>query len=173
MKLFRRTGVAVLLTAVMILLAVGIGLARRPNRIGQSTASSGAVWYVSDQANVLSPSAIQQLQGINRSLDSSMGVVIGCLTCNYGKNDLGNYAIDQAEAMGLGANDFMVVLDISGENYWLVQGSGLMDLFSDDACAAYAWEYMEEPFANGDYDQALISLYDALTQWYETNYLGG
>ena len=172
MNPLKRTGVAVLLTVVMIVAAVVIGLARRPGHNLPAAESGASTWYVSDQAGVLSSSAIRQLQENNRTLDSSMGVVIGCITCNYGKNDLYNYAIDQAEKMGLGANDFVVVLDISGENYWLIQGSGLVDLFTDDDCAAYAWEYMEQPFAQGDYSQALLSLSDALTQWYESHYLG-
>ena len=172
MNPLKRTGVAVLLTVVMIVAAVVIGLARRPGHNLPAAESGASTWYVSDQAGVLSSSAIRQLQEHNRTLDSSMGVVIGCITCNYGKNDLYNYAMDQAEKMGLGANDFVVVLDISGENYWLIQGSGLVDLFTDDDCAAYAWEYMEQPFAQGDYSQALLSLSDALTQWYESHYLG-
>ncbi|HIT24702.1 MAG TPA: TPM domain-containing protein [Candidatus Enterenecus avicola] len=172
MNPLKRTGVAVLLTVVMIVAAVVIGLARRPGHNLPAAESGASTWYVSDQAGVLSSSAIRQLQENNRTLDSSMGVVIGCITCNYGKNDLYNYAMDQAEKMGLGANDFVVVLDISGENYWLIQGSGLVDLFTDDDCAAYAWEYMEQPFAQGDYSQALLSLSDALTQWYESHYLG-
>lgn len=171
MKLFKRTGVAVLLTAMMIILAVGIGLARRPGSGGHVATSQDAPWFVSDQAEVLTSSGIKQLESNNRSLDSSMGVVIGFLTCNYGKDDLGNYAMEQAEQMGLGANDFMVVLDISGENYWLIQGSSLMDVFTDDDCAAYAHEYMEKSFAKGDYTQALLSISDALTQWYQTHYL--
>ena len=172
MNPLKRTGVAVLLTVVMIVAAVVIGLARRPGHNLPAAESGASTWYVSDQAGVLSSSAIRQLQENNRTLDSSMGVVIGCITCNYGKNDLYNYAMDQAEKMGLGANDFVVVLDISGENYWLIQGSGLVDLFTDDDCAAYGWEYMEQPFAQGDYSQALLSLSDALTQWYESHYLG-
>ena len=172
MNPLKRTGVAVLLTVVMIVAAVVIGLARRPGHNLPAAESGASTWYVSDQAGVLSSSAIRQLQENNRTLDSSMGVVSGCITCNYGKNDLYNYAMDQAEKMGLGANDFVVVLDISGENYWLIQGSGLVDLFTDDDCAAYAWEYMEQPFAQGDYSQALLSLSDALTQWYESHYLG-
>lgn len=172
MNPLKRTGVAVLLTVVMIVAAVVIGLSRRPGHNLPAAESGASTWYVSDQAGVLSSSAIRQLQENNRTLDSSMGVVIGCITCNYGKNDLYNYAMDQAEKMGLGANDFVVVLDISGENYWLIQGSGLVDLFTDDDCAAYAWEYMEQPFAQGDYSQALLSLSDALTQWYESHYLG-
>lgn len=172
MNVFKRTGVAVLLTALMIVVAVGIGLSRRPDRGLPATGSGNSSWYVSDQAGVLTQSGIRQLQENNQNLDRSMGVVIGCITCNYGKSDLYNYAMEQAEAMGLGANDFVVVLDISGENYWLIQGSGLVDVFTDDDCASYAWEYMEQPFAQGDYTQALLSLTDALTQWYQTHYLG-
>lgn len=172
MNPFKRTGVAVLLTALMIIAAVGIGLARRPNRDRPTVESGDSAWYVSDQAGVLTEAGIGQLRKNNQNLDSSMGVVIGCITCNYGKDDLGNYAMDQAEAMGLGANDFVVVLDISGENYWLIQGSNLVDVFSDDDCAAYAYAYMEESFAQGDYTQALLSLTDALTQWYQTHYMG-
>lgn len=172
MNVFKRTGVAVFLTALMIIAAVAIGSAgRHSNSPGYETAKT--LWFVDDQAKVLSSSTIQQLQENNRMLDRSMGVVVGCITCNYGKSNLYDYAMDQAEAMGLGANDFVVVLDISGENYWLIQGSGLVDLFSDDDCASYAWEYMEQPFAQGDYDQALLSLTDALAQWYQSHYLGG
>ncbi len=172
MNVLKRTGVAVFLTIVMIVAAVGIGLARRPNRPSPDRGAIDSTWYVSDQAGVLSSSGIRQLQENNQNLDRSMGVVIGCITCNYGKSDLYNYAMKQAEAMGLGANDFVVVLDISGENYWLIQGSGLVDVFTDDDCASYAWEYMEQPFAQGDYTQALLSLTEALTQWYQSHYLG-
>lgn len=172
MNVFKRTGVAVCLTALMIVAAVIIGLASRPRNLPERI-SAGTSWYVDDQAKVLSSSTISQLQARNQALDTSMGVVIGCITCNYGRSDLYNYAMDQAENMGLGANDFVVVLDISGENYWLIQGSGLVDLFSDDDCAAYAYEYMEQPFAQGNYDQALLSLTDALTQWYQSHYMGG
>lgn len=172
MNVFKRTGVAVCLTTLMIIAAVVIGFAGRPRHL-PAYESAKTSWFVDDKANVLSSSTTQQLQENNRMLDDSMGVVIGCITCNYGKSNLYDYAMDQAEVMGLGTNDFVVVLDISGENYWLIQGNGLVDLFSDDDCASYAWEYMEQPFAQGDYDQALLSLTDALTQWYQSHYLGG
>ena len=79
--------------------------------------------------------------------------------------------MDYAQDIGLGSHDFIVVLDISGENYWLVQGSGLVGLFSDDDCQAYAWDYMEESFAQGDYDTALLNLTQALADWYTDHYL--
>ena len=88
MNPLKRTGVAVLLTVVMIVAAVVIGLARRPGHNLPAAESGASTWYVSDQAGVLSSSAIRQLQETNRTLDSSMGVVIGCITCNSDKNDL-------------------------------------------------------------------------------------
>lgn len=172
MNPFKRTGVAVFFTVLMIVAAINIGLTRRPDRTVPSNSQGQDSWFVSDQAGVLTDTGIRQLQDSNQALDRSMGVVIGYVTCNYGKSDLYNYAMDQAEAMGLGVNDFVVVLDISGENYWLIQGSGLVDVFTDDDCASYAWDYMEQPFAQGDYTQALLSLTDALTQWYQSHYMG-
>jgi len=65
-----------------------------------------------------------------------------------------------------------VVLDIKGDNYWLVQGAGLQNLFTDDDCGDYAWNYMETDFARGDYGEALLSLVDALSDWYEDHYVG-
>ena len=79
--------------------------------------------------------------------------------------------MDYAETIGLGSYDFIVVLDIAGENYWLTQGSGLVELFSDDDCQAYAWNYMEDAFARGDYDSALLDLTQQLANWYADHYL--
>ena len=55
--------------------------------------------------------------------------------------------------------------------YRLSLGSGLMDLFSDDDCQAYAWDYMEGAFAQGDYGAALLNLTQALADWYAGHYL--
>jgi hypothetical protein len=82
---------------------------------------------------------------------------------------LGSYAIQYADSIGLGENDFIVVLDISGDNYWLVQGSALVNRFTDDDCSTYAYSYMEQDFARGDYDSAVLSLTQALAQWYNTH----
>ena len=89
---------------------------------------------------------------------------------NYGKADLGSFALDYADRLGLQEYDFIVVLDISGDNYWLVQGSSLIGIFTDDDCGNYAWDYMESYFAAGDYDGAVLSLTEALEYWYRNIY---
>ena len=67
--------------------------------------------------------------------------------------------------MGLGGYDMIVVLDISGDNYWLLLGDSLT---SD--CSGYASEYMEYWFVRGDYDNAVLDLTEALERWYGDHY---
>ena len=66
--------------------------------------------------------------------------------------------------------DFIVVLDISGDNYWLVQGAGLVTMFTDQNCSDYAYDYLEADFADGDYGDAALRLTRALADWYADNY---
>ena len=75
-----------------------------------------------------------------------------------------------AEKMGLGGYDFIVALDIAGENYWLIQGDDLRRDFTDDDCSDYAYDYMEDLFAVGLYDDAVLELTEALEAWYGTYY---
>jgi uncharacterized membrane protein YgcG len=181
MNILKKQSVAVLLTVVMIGAAVGIGQAKA--RVTTSTpmgtdsgiqAPSATVVVsvyncVYDNAEVLSESTKQALSDLNDQLNKS-GVCVAVVTTNYGRSDLGSYAIEFADDIGLGADDFIVVLDISGDNYWLVQGAGLVDEFTDDDCGDYAYTYMEKSFAKGDYDSAVLSLAQALSDWYTNNY---
>lgn len=185
MNFFKKRGVAWGLTIVMILLAVCIGWGRSsvatptPN---PSTPAQTVVplpeehptvdsYYVCDNAGVLSDSEIHALSQRNRTLMNDMNVVIGCVTVNYG-GDLGSYAMEAASDLDLAEYDFIVVLDISGDNYWLVQGSGLVDVFTDDDCGDYAYSYLEKDFAAGRYGDALLDLTQALSDWYYANYNG-
>lgn len=171
MKFLKKQSVAWLITAVMIIAGIAIGHANAPqtpvgpgpDHTGGPQAAEG--YYVLDEAGVLTADEINTLSSLNSELMEDMGVVVGCVTVNYG-GELGSYALRTAEEMGLAGQDFIVVLDISGENYWLMQGSGLLNLFSDDDCSDYAWEYMERDFARGRYGDALISLTEALSLWY-------
>lgn len=176
MNFFRKQSVAWILTILMILFAVGFGLAKAPavptpEGPGGSYSDGSDSWYVYDDAGVLSASTERTLRERNRQLYESMDVVVACVTTDYGRDDLYDFAMDYAGSIGLGQYDFIVVLDISGENYWLIQGSGLVDLFSDDDCQAYAWDYMEGAFAQGDYGAALLNLTQALADWYAGHYL--
>lgn len=106
----------------------------------------------------------------NQRLDERYGVVIGVVTFNYGRDDLGSFALKCAENMGLGGCDMIVVLDISGDNYWLLQGNDLRRDFTDQDCSDYACDYMEDYFVRGMYDDAVLDLTEALEAWYGTYY---
>lgn len=175
---FKKQGVAWFLTIVMIVAAIGIGYnkahasstpepIRPPETVPPSSADYSFVW---DDANVLSSRTVRALDERNDRLWNNYGVTIGVVTCNYGWDDLDSYALECAEDMGLGGYDFIVVLDISGDNYWLVQGADLVRDFSDQTCSDYAYDYMEEPFAWGDYDSAVLQLTEMLEAWYGVYY---
>ena len=171
MNFLKKQGVAWVITLVMIIAAIGIGRAKaNTGAPAPGPTPSADTCYVYDYAGVLSNNELTRLSNLNRSLLDDMGVVVACVTVNYGRSDLYEYALDQAEEIGLRENDFIVVLDISGDNYWLVQGAGLTGLFTDNDCANYAWDYMESDFARGDYGNALLSLADALSNWYYDHY---
>lgn len=172
MNMFRKQGVAWTIAILMIAAAIFIGQSPRTQSPEPSVPSPGATagYYVYDDAGVLSASEVTKLSQRNHNLLDDMDVSIACVTTNYGKSDLYNFALDYAAKINLSEYDFIVVLDISGDNYWLVQGAGLVDLFSDDDCSAYAATYMERDFAQGKYGDALLSLTKELSQWYYDHY---
>jgi uncharacterized membrane protein YgcG len=189
MGALKKQSVAWVVALVMIVAAIGIGQVRKPSgaatdsgpgpapAVSASPSSAPDVTqavpdtssYVYDDAGVLSDSTVKTLAQRNQELRNKYNVVIAVVTTNYGRSDLGSYAIQYADNIGLGENDFIVVLDISGDNYWLVQGSALVDRFTDDDCSTYAYSYMEQDFARGDYDSAVLSLTQALAQWYDAH----
>lgn len=184
MSILRKQSVAWVAAFVMIAAAVMIGRAGadtvvatpEPGRplntlapLEPDSAGIDAPEYIRDDAGVLAASTVDKINARNAALMSDMDVGIGVVTCNSGEA-LYNVALDYAEAMGLGSYDFIVVLDISGDNYWLVQGADLVGYFSDTDCSDYAVKYMERDFARGDYDDAVLSLTEALSEWYYNNY---
>ena len=175
-NVFKKQGVAWLTTIVMVIAAIGIGYANapvnrpvpEPNRPG--SASVPDLNYVWDDADALSAQTERELSQRNGRLWNSHSVSIGVVTCDYGRDDLDEYAMQCAEDMGLGGYDMIVTLDISGENYWLIQGNDIRRDFTDDDCSDYAYECMEFSFAREDYDDAVLELTKALEDWYGKQY---
>ena len=179
MSFLKKQGTAWVLTLVMVVAAICIGRGRAadtptpgPVPVPSASQIAGTAYYVYDDAGVLTDNEIRTLSQRNHTLMDDMKVVVACVTANYGKSDLYDYAMDYAAGLELQQYDFIVVLDISGDNYWLIQGSGLTDVFTDDDCAGYAADYLERDFAAGRYGDALLSLTKALSDWYYANYNG-
>ncbi len=167
---FKKQGVAWGLTLLMVFAAIGIGWAKAPANGSTPERPSSAGSYVWDDARVLSDKTVRELDQRNERLWDRYQVSIGVVTCDYGRDDLGDYALQVAEDMGLGGYDMIVALDISGDNYWLVQGSDIRRDFTDNDCSDYAYDHMERDFARGDYDDAVLSLTKALEDWYGDYY---
>ena len=188
----KNQGAAWFLTALMVVAAVFIGIGKSPlnnpkpeaapapnaapptalPEPGYSAApvpgsSESFVW---DNARVLSSDTVGQLDQRNERLWNNCSVSIGVVTCNYGGDDLYGYALQCAEDMGLGGYDMIVVLDIQGDNYWLLQGDDIRGAFTDNDSSNYAYDYMEQEFARGHYEAALLSLTKALEEWYESHF---
>lgn len=177
-SVFKKQGVAWGLTVLMVFAAIGIGYAKAPinnpapspDYPAETVPPAAAGSFVRDDANVLSERTVRTLDQRNQRLDERYGVVIGVVTFNYGRDDLGSFALKCAENMGLGGCDMIVVLDISGDNYWLLQGNDLRRDFTDQDCSDYACDYMEDYFVRGMYDDAVLDLTEALEAWYGTYY---
>ena len=178
-SVFKKQGVAWGLTALMIVAAIGIGSAKAiaggpiPDVPQSAPPVSETVppgynpttLYIRDNADVLSVSTENELASRVAGLFNRYGVAIGVVTCNDNWDDLGGYALDQFEAMNLGGRGFIVVLDIRGDNYWLGQGNEIRRDFTNEDCSDYAYRYMEQAFAGGDYDSAVLKLTQALEDW--------
>ena len=165
---FKKQGVAWGLTVLMIFAAIGIGYARAPMagtpgpRPDVPNAPGGASSFVRDDAGV------RELDRRNQRLWERYSVSIGVVTTGSAQRDLYQYAMKASEEMGLGGYDMIVVMDIGGDNYWLLQGNDISRDLTNEDCTDYAYEYLEYDFARGMYGDAALELTQALERWYET-----
>lgn len=170
---FKKQGVAWGLTVLMIFAAIGIGYARSPANSprpepGLVQGPGSMPSYVRDDAGVLSAETVRELDRRNQRLWERYSVSIGVVTTGSAQRDLYQYAMKASEEMGLGGYDMIVVMDIGGDNYWLLQGNDISREFTDEDCTGYAYEYLEYDFARGMYGDAALELTQALERWYET-----
>lgn len=184
---FKKQGVAWGLTLAMVFAAIGIGYAKAPFNdpkpenvpappqtippgYSETIPPASADSFVWDNAQVLSDRTVRELDERNDRLWNNYNVTVGVVTCDYGGDDLYGYALQCADDMGLGGYDMIVVLDILGDNYWLLEGNDIRRDFTDQTASDYAYDYMEEWFAAGDYDFAVCQLTEMLELWYGTYY---
>ena len=168
----QKQGVAWGLTALMIAAAIGIGYARAPvngpapapDYPSETIPPAAAGSFVRDDANVLSARTQRELSERNDRLWQRHNITVAVVTCNN-QRDLGDYAYRQAVEMGLGGYDMVVALDIRGDNYWLLLGADVDKDFPYDP-SEYAYDYMEDYFVRGMYDDAVLDLTAALEDWY-------
>lgn len=170
MNLLKKRGFAIAVTAVVIVLMSLWGIYKAPAELPPVQTGQ----WVYDGAGVLSSQEENYLSEGNAQLLSHHGAVVAVATVEHVKGwDLWDLCLELADQWGLAGSDFILVLDIGGDDYWLVQGYDLVDEFPDDMCGEYTRRYLENDFAAKNYGSGAVALFDALTEWYDDSAMVG
>lgn len=163
MKLLKKRGVAVIITVVVILLMALWGIHKAPAQLPPVQTGQ----WVYDGADVFSAEEEQYLTQGNAGLLSDHGAVVAIASVADANGwDLWDFCMELADKWGLNGSDMILVLDIGGDNYWLVQGYDLVSSFSDDDAYQYTRQFLENDFAAKNYGAGTVKLFDALRAWY-------
>lgn len=122
--------------------------------------------WIYDSANVLSDAAEGQIRSYNQSFDSEYGSIIAVAAVPSTRGwDMEDYAMEAAERWELSPNDLILVLDIGGQDAYFLEGGNWPGL----DCSGMLNEAVASDFFAGDYDGAVLSLFDAMSGWYSGN----
>ena len=179
MKIFQKTWVAWLVTAVMIACAVGIGLSKgsgssapAPSGLDTSLSTGAYEQWIGDFAGVLSEKEEEQICLYNANWDKRYGSIIVVETlAATPSTSLEEYTYDRAEEFELGAYDGYLTIDPqSGDAYFAV---GMDYPLSDSEVGVYLSQYLYDSVADRQYGQGVLTLFSALNQYYLDNYGDG
>ena len=175
MKFFQKRPVAVGVMVLAILAGILLGNARRPDGEA-STSVVGSYRYVMDSEDVVSAKTMAYIDNMNASLFAQTGAQIAVIvTDTTGNTEIGDYARQEFERLGVGAKETNngVLLVLALENlykgapdgdYYIAWGSGFGGR-EQDSLYSIALDRMEDPFAQKNYDKAVRSTFDALTDY--------
>lgn len=179
MKLFQKTWVAVTITAVMIAAAIGIGWNRGQTAapvpaptgsaaLDESLPTSPYTTWILDDAGVLSEQTEEQICLYNANWVQRYDSLIAVAVMDGVDGDLYDWAVDTASEIGLSDTDGLLAVDISQDAVQLVVGQDYP--MSDSEITAYTTNYMANDVYKGDYNSAVLKLFNAVNQYYVDHY---
>lgn len=124
-------------------------------------------FYVADYADVITADTEQYIIEKNADLEQLCGgqIVVAAVDFLDGM-DIEDYAYKLFSDWEIGdadkKNGVLLLLAIGEENYWCMQGRGLENKLTSGDIDDILWDYLEEDFAEGDYDAGVRSVFDAL-----------
>lgn len=151
-----------MILALCLLLVLLPGMAMAAIKVPKPDAD----FYVLDQAKVLSEDAKAHIVFNNDALYKACGAQIVIVTVkDVGNAPISDYALQLFNEWKIGSsknNGVLVLLSIDDDDYYLLQGRGIeRDLTSSDL-SSYQNQYLEPYFAKKQYEDGVISLFDAL-----------
>ena len=158
--------------------------------IHAETLNASDVYYVTDNANVLSQSTVEKIKNFNGALEQQCsGAQVVVATVKYtGGFSSDEYAMKLFNSWGIGSSDYnngilillvteenkfiagILILLVTEENKYYIQcGLGidvdsLADSLGDDL------NKFENYFDAGKYDQAVNTVFDGILEWFDTQY---
>lgn len=187
MKFFQKTWVAVLLTAIMIVVGVGAGQYRadqqavmqpeppvttapgkQPTGLDTALPTGAYMDWLLDDAGVLSVQAEEQICLYNANWVKRYDSLVAVAVMSEVEGDLYDWAVTTAGDIGIGDADGLLAVDTSTGSVQLVVGMGYP--LSNSEITSYTTQYMKAKVQAGDYEGAVLSLFAALNEYYVTHY---
>ena len=177
MKLLQKRSVAIVLAVLMIVAGIGVGRMRAdqappPPTTGGSaldTSLSTAAYetWIWDEAEVFSSSEEKQICLYNANWDLRYNSLIAVAAVKNVEGDIGDYAYDLGNEIGMGQGDALLVLDIGGKDAYLATGNDFASvLISDTEVGKYLDLYLYEDFMNGNYGKGVLTLLGQINERY-------
>ncbi|MCD7791802.1 MAG: TPM domain-containing protein, partial [Oscillospiraceae bacterium] len=176
MSFFKKRPVAIIITALVIVGCLGYGAYYSDMHAVSGTtamvvasdvsdyADEGAAYrrYLTDSAGVLPSATEDTLCAYNAMWDSLYGCIIGvCTTDGVGSQSMSDYAYDAGTNMGLGSQDYLLLIDTESDEFWL-------------ECADTDCYYLEDDFYTafngGDYGDFMLEAFALMDSYFSANF---
>lgn len=134
---------------------------------GTWTETVGTRNYVSDNAGVLKQVTKDYLNQSSNRYSATTGSGIYVVTVkNTGGQSLQDYTYMKFNSVGAGPKDVMLVLDIGGDDYHVLQGKNVDQVLTNNVIKNILNEYLEPSFAKKDYAGGTTATANALYNFF-------
>ena len=181
MKFFRKTPVAVILTALVVVLCCVWGYTRAYTSVQQQeeTQSQRAgennlnyfLRQFDDDAHLFDLDVTDTMARNDLDLNNTYGTMLAVRTANYlGGGDIETYAKNYFTEHELGRSDLLLVIETNSRAWYLVYGPGLRQYADgNQALATLVRENLDDAFFEGDSGKGILSLFQDLEKWCKDN----
>ena len=168
MKFFQKRGVAIVVLILAIIASGAWGLYKAPvvstpeggEKLDPSLSTAAFEQYVRDDADILSGKTEEAVSLYNANWDKMFGSIMAVVTTDSA-SDMENAAYDYAIEMDLAADDAILLIAESEQDYYLVASGDFYDLLSG-LSQSFVASCMEENVQKNDYDAAVQELFSQL-----------
>ena len=174
MKFFKNKFVAIAMTAAVIFGCLAYGQSQRPwsgsmAEVVEDTGNYDTAAYEdwsNDEANILSSSTEQLVDRYNAKWDAQYGTILALATVEDTDGYIEGYAYGMADDAGLGADDMMLLISASENEYWVITADRVTDRTGEVVLQKTFDAIFDQISSSDDYDWAVNELYAALDDLY-------